>query len=93
MLHLPNFSWRYPENDLAIGVSERQVDPIHEGVDGVIQTGELNNSSLIARPLGRFCWLICASPDYLWEYGVPPSPEALSAPGHAIFLRPGETGR
>jgi LysR family transcriptional regulator for bpeEF and oprC len=40
--------------------------------------GELNNSSLVARPLGRFRWVTCASPDYLREYGVPSSPEALS---------------
>ena len=32
----------------------------------------------VARPLGRFRWVTCASPDYLREYGVPPSPEALS---------------
>ncbi|NJF84438.1 LysR family transcriptional regulator, partial [Salmonella enterica subsp. enterica serovar Anatum] len=35
-------------------------------------------SSLVARPLGRFRWVTCASPDYLREHGVPPSPEALS---------------
>jgi DNA-binding transcriptional LysR family regulator len=34
------------------------------------------DSSLVARPLGRFRWVTCASPDYLREYGVPPSPEA-----------------
>jgi DNA-binding transcriptional LysR family regulator len=61
-----------------IGVSDRPVDLIQEGVDCVIRTGELNNSSLVARPLGRFRWVTCASPDYLREYGVPPSPEALS---------------
>lgn len=44
----------------------------------MIRTGELNNSSTVARPLGRFRWVTCASPDYLREYGVPPSPEALS---------------
>ncbi len=44
----------------------------------MIRTGELNNSSPVARPLGRFRWVTCASPDYLREYGVPPSPEALS---------------
>lgn len=32
----------------------------------------------MARPLGRFRWVTCASPDYLRKYGVPPSPEALS---------------
>lgn len=69
--HLPDFYRRYPDIDLMIGVSDRQVDLIQEGVDCVIRTGELNNSSLVARPLGRFRWVTCASPDYLREYGVP----------------------
>jgi LysR family transcriptional regulator for bpeEF and oprC len=54
----------------------------------VIRTGELNNSSLVARPLGRFRWVTCASPDYLqgiWRAAV--TGGALSAPGCALFLR------
>ncbi|PDO88420.1 hypothetical protein BK796_06810 [Kosakonia pseudosacchari] len=46
-----------------------------EGVDCVIRTGELNNSTLVARPPGRFRWIICASPAYLREYGIPQSPD------------------
>ncbi len=65
MPHLPDFYRRYPDIYLMIGVSDRQVDLIQEGVDCVIRTGELNNSSLVARPLGRFRWVTCASPDYL----------------------------
>lgn len=61
-----------------IGVSDRQVDLVQEGVDCVIRTGELTDSTLVARPLGRFRWVTCASPDYLREYGMPETPEALS---------------
>ncbi len=61
-----------------LGVSDRQVDLVQESVDCVIRTGELINSTLVARPLGRFRWVTCASPDYLREYGVPQSPEDLS---------------
>ena len=50
MPHLPDFYRRYPDIYLMIGVSDRQVDLIQEGVDCVIRTGELNNSSLVARP-------------------------------------------
>jgi DNA-binding transcriptional LysR family regulator len=93
MPHLPDFYRRYPDIYLMIGVSDRQVDLIQEGVDCVIRT-ELNNSSLVARPLGRFRWVTCASPDYLqgiWRAAV--TGGALSAPGGALFLRPGEAGR
>ncbi|HEG2204683.1 TPA: LysR family transcriptional regulator [Enterobacter cloacae] len=78
MPNLQDFYRRYPEIYLMIGVSDRQVDLVQEGVDCVIRTGELTNSTLVARPLGRFRWVTCASPDYLREYGVPQSPDELS---------------
>ncbi|VAX70516.1 LysR family transcriptional regulator [Enterobacter cloacae] len=78
MPNLQDFYRRYPEIYLMIGVSDRQVDLVQESVDCVIRTGELTNSTLVARPLGRFRWVTCASPDYLREYGVPQSPDELS---------------
>ncbi|WP_113628097.1 LysR family transcriptional regulator [Pectobacterium peruviense] len=80
-LILPNlvdFYRRYPDIYLMIGVNDRQVDVIQEGVDCVIRTGKLSDSTLVARPLGRLSWLTCASPSYLAEHGVPLSLEDLS---------------
>ncbi len=93
MPHPPDFYRRYPDIYLMIGVSDRQVDLIQEGVDCVIRTGELNNSSLVARPLGRFAGSPARHRTIFGNMGVPPSPEALSAPGCALFLWPGEAGR
>lgn len=78
MPNLKAFYSQYPNIYLMIGVSDRQVDLVQEGVDCVIRTGELTDSTLVARPLGRFRWLTCASPDYLRIFGVPDTPEALS---------------
>jgi LysR family transcriptional regulator for bpeEF and oprC len=78
MPHLKDFYRLYPDIYLMIGVSDRQVDLVQEGVDCVIRTGELTDSTLVARPLGRFRWVTCASPDYLRKFGVPETPEALS---------------
>ena len=78
MPNLKEFYSRYPDIYLMIGVSDRQVDLVREGVDCVIRTGELTDSTLVARPLGRFRWLTCASPDYLRKFGVPETPESLS---------------
>lgn len=77
MPNLKDFYRRYPDIYLMIGVSDRQVDLVQEGVDCVIRTGELTDSTLVARPLGRFRWVTCASPAYLREYGIPETPEAL----------------
>lgn len=78
MPNLQDFYRRYPDIYLMIGVSDRQVDLVQEGVDCVIRMGELNNSTLVARPLGRFRWITCASAGYLGEYGTPQSPKELS---------------
>lgn len=78
MPNLKDFYKRYPDIYLMIGVSDRQVDLVQEGVDCVIRTGELTDSTLVARPLGQFRWVTCASPAYLKNNGIPQSLEVLS---------------
>lgn len=78
MPKLKDFYRLYPDIYLMIEVNDRQVNLVQEGVDCVIRTGDLNNSTLVARPLGRFRWITCASPDYLKEYGIPETPDDLS---------------
>ncbi len=77
---LAQFQQRYPDIYLMIGVNDRQVDLIQEGVDCVIRTGSLEDSTLVARRLGELRWVTCAAPSYLVEHGVPASLEDL--PGH-----------
>lgn len=92
MPNLKDFYRLYPDIYLMIGVSDRQVDLVQEGVDCVIRMGELTNSTLVARPLGRFRWVTCASPEYLRENGIPQSPEELSR-HRAIHYFSGQTRR
>ena len=68
---LAEFRERYPHIQLAIGVGDRPVNLIEEGVDCVIRAGELADSSLIARKLFVDQLITCASPGYLEQYGVP----------------------
>ncbi|WP_019939844.1 LysR family transcriptional regulator [Bordetella sp. FB-8] len=68
---LRQFQQRYPDIYLMIGVNDRQVDLIQEGVDCVIRTGSLDDSTLVARSLGELRWITCAAPSYLAEHGVP----------------------
>lgn len=92
MPNIKDFYRRYPDIYLMLGVSDRQVDLVQEGVDCVVRTGELNNSTLVARPLGRFRWVTCASPDYLNEYGIPETPAELQQ-HRAIHYFSGSTRR
>ncbi len=68
---LCEFSCKYPEIELVIGMSDRPVDLVGEAVDCVIRVGELQDSSMIARRIGTFQGVSLASPSYIDEYGAP----------------------
>lgn len=68
---LPEFLALHPELQLELSSTDRLVDVIHEGFDCVLRAGELQDSSLIARPLGRYQMINCVSPSYIAQYGEP----------------------
>ena len=80
---IDDFHRRYPGIELVIGSGERLVDLVREGVDCVIRSGSLGDSTLIARRLAAMPQVICASPDYLAQAGTPRHPEEL-ANHHAV---------
>ena len=73
-----SFRKRYPEVMLSLVSSETFINLIERKVDVAIRAGNLTDSSLRARPLFYSYRKIVASPDYLEEYGVPHTPEALA---------------
>ena len=79
---LREFEARYPDIEVALGLSDRPADLVYEGIDCAIRSGPLADSTLVARPLGRLAWLTCASPAYLKQFGEPDSVAALH--GHRI---------
>lgn len=74
---LPDFRARYPDIDLVIGMGDKPVDLIQEGVDCVLRVGTLQDSSLVARRIGVFQGVTCASPAYLERHGEPHTLEEL----------------
>lgn len=80
---LGSFRERYPDVDMSIGMSDRLIDLVQEGVDCVIRTGTLPDSSLMTRRVGSYRWVVCASPDYLARYGEPRAVAALA--GHVLL--------
>jgi DNA-binding transcriptional LysR family regulator len=79
---LPNindFHTRYPGIELVVSSGDRLVDLIREGVDCVIRAGNPRDSTLIARPLAMMPQVICASPEYVAQFGTPHHPDELSA--------------
>lgn len=81
---LPEFFARYPEIQIDLGVSDRPVDLVAENVDCVIRGGEILDQSLVARRIGMFDFLTCASPVYLATHGTPKHPRELESPQHSL---------
>ena len=68
---LGEFMALHPQLLIDLGTADRRVDVIREGYDVVLRTGTLQDSSLVARPLGHYRLVNCASPAYLRDYGTP----------------------
>ncbi|WP_445288420.1 LysR family transcriptional regulator [Variovorax atrisoli] len=74
---LPDFFERHPAIELELGSTDRAVDLVLEGIDCALRVGPLTSSSLVARPLGHFALINCASPAYLERHGTPRTPADL----------------
>jgi LysR family transcriptional regulator for bpeEF and oprC len=74
---LGEFLERYPQIQIDLGVSDRNIDLISDSADCVIRSGPLADSTLIARRLFALQWVTCASPGYLSHYGTPKHPAEL----------------
>jgi len=81
---LPDFHARYPDIQIDLGVSDRPVDLIGENVDCVLRGGEITDQSLVARRIGEFHMILCATPDYLKRHGTPQHPSELEASHHRV---------
>ena len=83
---LREFSRIYPDVAMVLGVTDRTVDMVAEGVDCVIRIGELKDSSLIAKRIGAAVMVTCASPAYLSEFGKPETLADLASHRSVNFL-------
>lgn len=75
---LPDFRRRYPDIEVYLGVSDRPVDLIGDGVDCAIRGGPLADTSLIARYIRDLDFVTCASPAYIASHGLPAHPSELT---------------
>ncbi|AEK62259.1 LysR family transcriptional regulator [Collimonas fungivorans] len=76
---LPLYSKQYPDVRLDVTLSDRTVDLIEEGFDlGIFSVNQKFDASMVARQLGIAEVLLCASPAYIAEHGVPQTPEELA---------------
>ncbi|MGE8144311.1 LysR family transcriptional regulator [Pseudomonas frederiksbergensis] len=89
---LADFQLRFPLIELDLDFDNRIVDVIEEGYDAVIRSGELVDSRLNARYLGRFHSVLVGAPEYFSLHGTPTCPGDLAS--HAcIHFRLPHTGK
>jgi DNA-binding transcriptional LysR family regulator len=88
---LPEFLARHPRIRLSINLNDQLLDLVSSGFDLAIRIGALDDSSLVARRLADNRRVLCASPAYLREHGMPRSPEELA--NHECLLLVGSQGR
>lgn len=90
---LPDFLRHYPDRELILCSSDNVEDIIQEGYDCAIRTGRIDDSTtLVARPLANFTWVILASPTYIARYGKPETVNDLER-HHAVGYLNHRTGR
>lgn len=61
----------YPGVHVEIVLSDRLLDLVQEGIDMAIRIGRLQDSTLVARNIGRCRMVMCAAPDYVNRHGMP----------------------
>ena len=86
------FFERYPGIELEIGMGDRLVDLVREGIDCVLRAGEPRESSMVARRVASLRQVTCASKEYLQRHGVPETPDDLRGHRAVNYLSAG-TGK
>ncbi len=81
---------RYPEVRIELDLSSRYVDLVEEGYDLAIRAGTLDDSTLVARRLGKSRLIVCATPDYLRQNGTPQAPQDLKEHPCLLFGQHGK---
>ena len=88
---LPAFFAAYPDLAVEMSTSESPATIIEDGFDLAIHSGDLPDSTLVARKLGQTMTVLVATPQYLARYGAPESPEDLNRFRSVVFVEQGST--
>jgi DNA-binding transcriptional LysR family regulator len=71
------FLRKYRDVDIDLRLGDRIVPLVEEHVDCAVRISTLPDSTLVARPLGEIRMVVCGSPAYLKQHGVPRHPDDL----------------
>ncbi|HEL3005554.1 TPA: LysR family transcriptional regulator [Stenotrophomonas maltophilia] len=89
---LARFAQQYPQVQVELNITNRNVDLVAEGFDLAIRLGQLPDSGLVGRKLEDAPLLLVAAPDYLRRRGTPQTLDDLQQHLCLPFVMP-RTGR
>jgi len=73
-----DFLAAFPEIDVRLALSDRNVDLIEDHIDLAVRIGPLPDSSMVATRVGFVRRVVCGSPAFFASRGEPKTPEDLS---------------
>ncbi|MCW5696399.1 MAG: LysR family transcriptional regulator [Bauldia sp.] len=78
------FRESHPGVRIEVAVDDRRIDPVQEGVDLIVRSGQLTDSTLVARRAGFAPLVLVAAPAYLVGRPAPATVKDLE--DHAVVL-------
>ncbi|AZO73471.1 MULTISPECIES: LysR family transcriptional regulator [unclassified Mesorhizobium] len=85
-----NLAKRYPGLELDLSFTDRLVDLAEDGFDLAVRTGELTDKAgLMARRLAQQHMIVCASPGYIAERGLPQDLSDIMQHETVVYWRAG----
>ena len=87
---IPKFMQRYPQLQIDLVMDDRNIDLVAHGIDVAIRSGDMPDSTLVARKLAPLRQVLCASPSYIERYGMPTTPSELSQRNCILFSYSGD---
>jgi len=83
---IQDFLSTYPRVSLELVLDNRLVDIVDDEIDVAFRASILEDSTLVARPIGFGQLAVCATPEYIARHGEPLHPHDLD--GHEIIRHP-----
>jgi DNA-binding transcriptional LysR family regulator len=79
----------YPDISVSMTMTDRMVDLVEEGFDLAVRDMPIPDSSLIARRVANYRYVVCGAPSYLAQRGTPMRLSDLAQHNCLIFSRSG----
>lgn len=80
-----DFLSHFPDINVRLVLSDRNVNLIDDHVDMAVRIGPLPDSSMVATRVGSVRRVVCGSPAYFADHGVPKAPADLSGVSCVTF--------